>query len=216
MRSPRVGRLALAAPGLLGVLLLVGACGGSSTPGVAHLASANGSGATGTHASAGDSPESSAANQQKMVAFSQCMRSHGITNFPEPSEGHLLIHGERGRGGLNPRSSQFEAAQKACQKLLPNGGVPTPQQAQQMQERALKFSQCMRTHGVSNFPEPSFEGGAVKLTLKAGVAGGIDPNSPQFKNAQTACQQYFGPPGSKGTAAAVPHPGGGGKVAIGP
>ncbi len=62
-----------------------------------------------------------------MVAYSQCMRTHGVPEFPEPTEGQLLIHASDHNGhvtGVNPRSAQFQAAQKVCGKLLPNGGVP--------------------------------------------------------------------------------------------
>jgi hypothetical protein len=62
----------------------------------------------------------------------------------------------------------------------------------------------MRSHGVPNFPTPTFEGHAVRLALKAG--SGLDPRSPQFQAAQKACRSYFGPPGSKG---ALPAPQGG-------
>jgi len=52
----------------------------------------------------------------------------------------------------------------------------------------LKFSQCMRAHGLSNFPDPTFSGGRPGLLFRTG--SGIDPSSPAFKTAQAACQQY--------------------------
>ncbi len=136
-----------------------------------------------------------------MVAYSQCMRSHGVPEFPEPTEGHLLIHSSSHNGhvtGVNPKSSQFQAAQKVCGRLLPNGGAPSPAEQAKAQEGALKFSQCMRTHGVPNFPDPTFSGGGVRLQLKAAGAGGIDPESPQFRAAQKACQSIAPGPGGKG------------------
>jgi hypothetical protein len=148
-----------------------------------------------------------------MVAYAKCMREHGVANFPEPAEGHLLVKGSPG-SSLDPGSAQFRAADKQCRKLLPNGGKPSPQMQKQAEERALKFSACMRAHGEPNFPEPQFHGGGVQLTLNAG--GGLDPRSPQFQAAQKACQQYFGPPGSKGSGAVTPSGGNGGNVAIAP
>jgi hypothetical protein len=54
----------------------------------------------------------------------------------------------------------------------------------------------MRTHGVPNFPDPTFSDGGVRMKLKAGGANGIDPESPQFRAAQKACQSIA--PGGKG------------------
>jgi hypothetical protein len=184
------------------VAALVAGCGGSSSPGVAHLASGKGASNAADPSSGSSSSGSSAERQQKMVAFTQCMRAHGVAEFPDPSEGHILFH-PGGAGGLHPDSPQFQAAAKTCRKLLPNGGEPTPQQRAEIQERALKFSDCMRSHGLPNFPTPTFEGGGVRLGLKAHT--GVDPRSPQFQAAQKACRAYFGPPGGfKGAASGPP------------
>jgi hypothetical protein len=201
-----------------GALLLAGCGGSSSSPGVAHLrAGTSGANAANESGAGGSAPGSDAERQQKMVAFAQCMRTHGVPEFPEPAEGHFEVH-PGGAGGLHPGSPQFEAAAKNCRKLLPNGGEPTPQQRAQMQERALKFSACMRAHGLPNFPTPTFEGNSARLSLKAG--SGLDPHSPQFQAAQRACRSYFGPPGGKGEPGAKgPGPGAsgqGGGLALAP
>ncbi len=198
-RSP-LRRLVLPVAAPLGVVLLLAGCGGSSSsPGVAHI------GTTGSTSpsdgSAGGTPESnetSAANQQKMVKFAQCMRTHGEPEFPEPTEGNIEIHSRNGHGP-NPESSQFQAAEKACSRYAPSKIAPSPAQQAKMQEQALKFSACMRTHGVPNFPDPKFSsgGGGVRVTLKASGSGGINPSSPQFQAAQKACQS-ISPLGKKG------------------
>ena len=127
-------------------------------------------------------PDSSASTQQKMVAYAQCMRTHGVPEFPEPTEGKLLLRSSDKNGhvtGLNPESAQFQAAQKVCGKLAPNGGKP-PSAAEQtkMQEQGLKFSQCMRSHGVPNFPDPEFRHSGAGVGIRIGGKGsGIDPNS---------------------------------------
>jgi hypothetical protein len=190
---------------LASATLLLAGCGGTSSPGVAHLSSSTPGGSAADGAGKASTPESGASAQQKMVAYSQCMRTHGVPEFPEPTEGHLLIHSGNHNGhvtGVNPQSSQFQAALKVCGKLVPEGGTPSPAQQAKVQESALKFSQCMRTHGVPNFPDPTFSGGGARLTLEAGGANGIDPNSPQFKAAQKTCQSVM--PGPRGG------PGGGG------
>ncbi len=183
-------------------LLLGGCASGSSSPGVAHIDSNTSTSSDPSGAGSSPSPESSASAQQKLVAYSQCMRTHGVPEFPEPSEGRLLLHSESHNGhisGIDPQSSQFQAASKACKKLAPNGGrAPSPAEQTKMQEKALKFSECMRSHGVPSFPDPEFShsGGGVGIRIggKAGGPSAIDPNSPQFKSAQKSCQSVLGGP----------------------
>jgi hypothetical protein len=131
-------------------------------------------------------------DQKKMVEFAKCMRTHGVPNFPEPTEGKLLVRGGPD-SGLDPHSPQFKAAGEACRSLAPRFNV-SPAQRAALQEQALKFSACMRSHGVPKFPDPSFSNGEVQLTI--GRSGsGIDPRSPQFQEAQKACQRLA--PGPK-------------------
>jgi hypothetical protein len=76
------------------------------------------------------------------------------------------------------------SANQACQHLLPNGGLLTPAQQQQLISQGLKHAACMRTHGITKFPDPS-RGDGFNLGEMQGL--GIDINSPQFKSAQQAC-----------------------------
>ena len=190
---------------VLTTALLVAGCGGSSSsPGVAHLGSDTTSGANrGGGDSSSPESEDSASAQQKIIAFSHCMRTHGVPEFPEPSEGRVLLRSSDRNGhvtGVNPQSAQFQAASKDCAKLSPKGGKPpSPAEQAKMQEKALQFSQCMRTHGVPSFPDPEFSsGGGVGIHI-GGRKGGpsrIDPSSPAFQAAQKACQSIM--PGPKG------------------
>jgi hypothetical protein len=189
--SPHVGRrrsrlvrppaLALALAAALGLAVLASGCGGSPGPGVAQApnSGAGGSGSTG------------GSTKGDPAAYSACMRKHGVPNFPDPdSHGHLKLTFGQGKNGqktgVDPNSPQFRKAQQACQKLLPNGGKPTPQEQAKEQQAALKFSQCMRSHGVPKFPDPKFSpNGGTQMT----IGKDVDPNSPQFKAAQKACQK---------------------------
>lgn len=200
---------------LAAAALLVAGCGGSSSsPGVAHLGSSTSSSADpgGSGASSPES-ESSASAQQKIIAFSHCMRTHGVPEFPEPSEGHILLRRSDHNGhvtGINPQSAQFQAASKDCAKLSPKGGKPpSPAEQAKLQEKALLFSQCMRTHGVPNFPDPEFSHGGGGIGIRIGGAKGgpsrIDLSSPQFQAAQKACQSIMpGPKGGPGNVALAP------------
>jgi hypothetical protein len=176
------------AAGLIALGLLASACGGGSTPGVASLSANAASSSNSSNSSSG----SSSNEQQDGLKFSQCMRAHGVTNFPDPgSDGGISINS---MSGLDPNSPAFQTAQKACQGLLPK---PSPQQIQQAEQNALKFSECMRSHGVSNFPDPQFHssGGNIGIKISAGVGGGLDPNSPTYQAAQSACGKLLHLPG---------------------
>jgi hypothetical protein len=167
---------------------LAGGCGSAAVgPGVAG---------TGSHTSA---PRGSTtpSGQGSPLAFSRCMRTHGVPNFPDPTPqgngGYSLSLGS----GVNPRSPQFQAAQQACKSEMP-GGNASPAQRQQARATALRMSQCMRAHGITDFPDPNSQGG---IALKGGPGSDLDPNDPQFKAANAACQHLM--PGAKGGAGPV-------------
>jgi hypothetical protein len=160
-----------------------GCGGGSSGAGVAQIGT--------TTTSKSGSTSSGGSGKGDPAAFSACMRKNGVPNFPDPdSNGNIRITGGRDKNGrtfgLDPNSAQFRRAQKACRKLQPNGGKPSAQEQAREQQQALKFSQCMRSHGVPKFPDPQFAANGGTL-LKIGKD--VNPNSPQFKAAQKACQK---------------------------
>jgi hypothetical protein len=197
-------------------LLAVTAAGCGSKPtssGVAQLQSAT---TTTTAAGAGSATGGSKADGARQ--FSVCMRSHGLPNFPDPqpSGGGMALSLDKA-SGLNPDSPQFKAAQKSCEKLLPNGGKPDAAMQAKAQAQLLKFSVCMRSHGVANFPDPVFSNGSAKVTLKSDKSS-LNPNSPVFQAAQKACQSVMpGPPiGGKGGGATSSSSGGGKSAGGGP
>jgi hypothetical protein len=118
------------------------------------------------------------------------MRRNGVPNFPDPdSNGDFRIAGGQRNGrrfGVDPSSAQFRKARQACRKLEPNGGKQDPQEQAREQQQALKFSQCMRSHGVPKFPDPNFSANGGTL-LKIGKD--VNPDSPQFQAAQKACRK---------------------------
>ena len=198
-----------------GSALLVAACGGSpSNAAVAHLGTTTTTSAAelagrqlaigwrlrsrvpapgqGDSAGQGQQFAMAGGNQAQMLAFSHCMQTHGVPNFPEPnSQG--VVQGS----GINPSSPSFQAANKDCSHLLPNGGRPTAAQQAQGLAQALKFSQCMRSHGISDFPDPQSQpGGGIAIRIRAGQGrvSDLNPQSPQFQAAQKACQGIMGSP----------------------
>jgi hypothetical protein len=129
---------------------------------------------------------------QKALAYAQCIRAHGSPNYPDPnSQGQFVIP----NGSSNSAYVNVSAAtMKACQSLLPpsmagpaqgNTGTSTSQ--------GLKFSECMRSHGEPDFPDPAANG---SITLPSGM----NAESPQFQNASKDCQSLrpSSPGGSAG------------------
>ncbi len=118
------------------------------------------------------------------LRYSDCMRAHGVPNFPDPtSGGGLLVHAGPGTG-LDPISPAFQSAQQSCRSLIPGGGAPHLLSASR-RNALLQYSACMRAHGLSNFPDPIFSSGGAQLRFTP--SSGINPASPAFKTAQTAC-----------------------------
>jgi hypothetical protein len=119
--------------------LLVSACGSG-----APAASGTGSGGNSTTASA-----------QKAVRFAQCMRSNGVSKFPDPSaSGQFTIDEIANGSSLDTTSPAFTQALSACKTLEPAGFTGGTRSAQQ-QSAALKFAQCIRENGATDFPDPA-------------------------------------------------------------
>ncbi len=132
---------------------------------------------------------STAANADVALRFAQCMRAHGVPNFPDPNAGG---GGFQLGSGINPQSPAFASAHQACARLLP-GSRRGPQASESQFLSALKFAQCMRVHGFSDFPDPtrSDSGRPPILVIGPGmfyrVSPSFDPNTPAVKRAVAAC-----------------------------
>jgi hypothetical protein len=146
-------------------------------------------------------PSASAPTYAQELALAQCMRGHGVPNFPDPntSGGYSLTSKGAvvGAGGasIDIDGSQVQAAYGDCRHLLPGGPSISQleqdvQQEQQRQAQALpallKWEQCVRSHGVPNF---SLDLGGQSPA--PGKSGAVNPNSPQFQAAVAACQHLL-------------------------
>jgi hypothetical protein len=121
------------------------------------------------------------------------MRSHAVPDFPDPSTRQgpnaFGIDGYNFNlpANLNPQSPAYESADKACGHLI-NAGSGAPHKfPAKARQAALAHAECMRRHGVPNFPDPTFSGGAQGITVSSGGRG-INPRSPAFQQAQKICQ----------------------------
>jgi hypothetical protein len=199
IRRPRPARRSAAAIIATAVLaLLAAAC-------VASGSSAGSGGST----NAGGSTRSPSA-----VAYSACMRSHGVPNFPDPDSSGNLPKPDPHHLGVS--SSQLRAAQQACQHLLPNnGGVINtdsiqqcmlasdcpPALVQQVLNEERSFAQCMRSHGVPNWPDPSIDSQGRPVFVISISKDGFDPYSPPIWAKGNECSHLM--PGLPGLPAAV-------------
>ncbi len=136
-----------------------------------------------TAGSAGGSGSSGASTLAQAVAYSQCIRSHGVSNFPDPvltPSGH---YGYRTRG-IDPNSAAFQGALQAC-KGLPSPWTSTGQQLSPAEQQAwLTWATCIRAHGVPSFPDPTFSGSEVHDS-------GVASSSPQLQSAMDACKSQM-------------------------
>ena len=106
-----------------------------------------------TRASTNAARYSPSTNIRKALAFSRCMRRHGVPNFPDPTSRGAIPKVSR----QELDTPQFRAAERACQHLLPAGSddIFPPGEVQQLLIGMLRFSHCMRSHGVPNWPDPT-------------------------------------------------------------
>jgi hypothetical protein len=173
-RAPRRAGALAAAAAAAAIAVLATACGGGA-------------------ASSADPP-----TYAQEIALVGCMRSHGVPNFPDPTAAggySLTADGSLvgADGSVDIDSSQAQTAYGDCRHLLPGGPSISQleqdvQQAQQAQAQALpvelKYSQCMRSHGVPNFPSPG-------QPTTSPASSPINVNSPTFVAATSACQRLL-------------------------
>lgn len=181
------GRPAAVAFAATVLALLAVACEGSNPPGVAG----NGSATNAASASA--------------VAYSACMRSHGVPEYPDPGNNGNLPKGNAQAFGVS--SSQYQAAERACRHLLPisdttfiaslnqclmTGDCP-PAVVQQALTEGLRFAHCMRNDGVTNWPDPTIDsiGRPSFQTTAAGISIAAT-RSPQMLSKIGHCQSQPG------------------------
>jgi hypothetical protein len=158
--------------------LLAAACSGSP--------SSTGSGSS-PNAGSGGSPSAGGSATSQLLAYSRCMRSHGVPNFPDPDSNGQIPKEAVGSAAHSVSTSQFQAAGNACANLAPYGlGGQAPITAQE-QQYYLRAAACMRSHGFTNLPDPVFSGGGVHFPIPSN----IDSNSTRFTQARQICSQLI-------------------------
>jgi hypothetical protein len=182
-------------------LALFAACGGGNAAGDEGLATLeepgqSGESATTTTASAADVEEAA-------LAFSQCMRDEGVTDFPDPqfSEGGggVTLGSPDGEdGGIDFQSDEVQAAFEACGELLeraafgPGGGTFDETE---LQDNLLAMAECLRDQGLDvDDPDLSNFGpiAGTPRTRVFSIFGDLDMDDPVVQAAMEACQEEIG------------------------
>ena len=119
--------------------------------------------------------------QQSLVRFADCMRTHGVASFPDPTSAPHEF-----KGALNAQSPAFHSAEAVCGHLLPPGGQhgQTATRSRAQIAAMLAFARCLRRHGFPTFPDPTSSGEVTREML---ANAGIDLHQPAVQPAADAC-----------------------------
>ena len=166
--------------------VLLAGCGGSKPPSLASVRAM---------------PPSQTQLQGDLLKFAECMRSNGVPSFPDPSAGGGFEFSPG--SGVDPSSPAMKVAQGRCRRLMPGGGPPGPgavtHPAAQWLAQMERAAQCMRRHGVADFPDPRTSvatnpfpnGGTGVISDIDGVIfvfpSTLDTQSPAFVGAAKTC-----------------------------
>jgi hypothetical protein len=138
--GPRTARAAAAIIATAGLALLAAACSSPSSAG------------SGGSPDAGGPSTSPSTHAEMVLAFSGCMRSHGVPDFPDPDSSGVLPKREVAQ--LIASNPQFPAAHRACEHMLPDGGQPTRAQMQQAWNDMRNFAAACAPTGCRTGPTP--------------------------------------------------------------
>ena len=132
----------LAALAMVALISLISAGCGSNAP--AETGTASSTAATTVASSAGSKKLTA---RDKAVKFAECIRAHGVSDFPDPDASNGFEY------GVSVTPAVWSTAVDACKDLQPPGSLSAERDPEQEKE-ALAFARCVREHGVRDFPDP--------------------------------------------------------------
>ena len=139
-------------------------------------------------------------NARALHAAAQCLRDHGIPNYADPVVGPGQVVYTDQRNLEKVGNAVVQAAMSACRSPIGQASFdPTqrPHPPAQMVRDGVREAQCLRAHGLPNWPDPkptdTFDPGHGFQVTDAAFAGavtaGANPKmSPVFQHAIEACQ----------------------------
>jgi hypothetical protein len=167
-----------------GFSLLAAGCGGSGSPGVASVASSTTAATTTMQAGTTTTRIGTLASA---LAFARCMRSHGLSNWPDPTSSGVFDKSTMRQLGYS-QSRVRTLEQGACNIPLPSGGQSQGQGVTLADQADYReAAACMRAHGFPTFPDPTFQSNDVTTNIPSG----IDQDSAQFKSAVATCTKLI-------------------------
>jgi hypothetical protein len=184
MTTKAVMRTAVVIIAAASLALLAAACGGSSSS-----------------AGSGDASDAGGSVNSMALAYSRCVRSHGVPNFPDPPSSGAVPKGDAQHFGVS--AARLQAAQAACQHLYPttSGSIQECETTgvcpQIVVQHALtvmrRYARCMRSHGVPNWPDPTIdsEGRPFFNVSNAGITY-QDTHSALFGSKDRECERLVG------------------------
>jgi hypothetical protein len=136
------------------------------------------------------------------LAYANCMRAHGVPDFPDPNgQGEFQLRPVKVENGrttkaedLLPSSPAFQAAERVCGRFGSAGRQVTATQEKQEFQKSLQAAACMRANGVPNYPDPTLIDGTIDHNFNPSL--NINPSSPAFLQAAKKCAH--GQPGRVG------------------
>jgi hypothetical protein len=127
----------------LAMVALISAGCGSNAPSDTGAASSSGTPTTGSDTG----PTKKLTVRDKGVKFAECIRAHGVADFPDPdAKGEFQY-------GVSVTPAVWQKATTACKDLQPPGTLSSKRTPKQ-QSASLRFAQCIRDNGVKDFPDP--------------------------------------------------------------
>jgi hypothetical protein len=122
----------------------------------------------------------------------QCVREHGLPTFPEPSiDSSGRPHFPQGT--QEPPPSVLDACQHILEQLPSNERQPvsSSSSSQTLNDPAtmLRFAQCMRRHGITDWPDPDASG-VFHMPPSMGHLAKGEPRWPSIQRAWRACLRY--------------------------
>jgi hypothetical protein len=116
------------------------------------------------------------------------MRSHGVPTFPDPDSSGRIDKTQVVTARRDDPSG-FDSADTACRHFVRSGGGngETPAQIAQDWDAFRSFTRCMRSQGVSNWPEPTSRSTTDRRPAFDITGVGLDGNSPQLRAKAQHC-----------------------------
>jgi hypothetical protein len=123
----------------LALVALISAGCGSNAPSETGTASST--------ATAGSTADKKLTARDKAVKFAECIRAHGVSDFPDPNAKNDFEY------GVSVSETVWTRAVEACKDLQPPGTLSAKRTPKQ-QSASLRFADCIRKNGVKDFPDP--------------------------------------------------------------